>query len=38
MKEKFENRKFTRTLYGKDKEDWWISDFTLEELKELYVN
>lgn len=38
MKEKFENRKCTRTLYGKEKEDWWISDFTLAELKELYIN
>jgi glycerophosphoryl diester phosphodiesterase len=36
--EKYLNRKCTRTLYGKEKEDWWISDFTLSELKELNLN
>ncbi|CAD8158167.1 unnamed protein product [Paramecium octaurelia] len=35
---KFENRKQSRILYDKVKLDWWISDFTFEELKELRLS
>lgn len=34
----YEERKVSRELYGKMKEDWWINDFTLKELKELTVS
>ncbi|CAD8159087.1 unnamed protein product [Paramecium pentaurelia] len=35
---KFENRKQSRILQDKEKSDWWISDFTFEELKELHLS
>lgn len=31
------NRKKTRIFYGQEKNDWWISDFTVDELKKLKV-
>lgn len=34
----YDERKASRELYGKIKEDWWINDFTLSELKELTVS
>lgn len=27
------DRKKTRIFYGEEKNDWWISDFTVDELK-----
>ncbi|CAD8074374.1 unnamed protein product [Paramecium sonneborni] len=35
---KFEGRKTSKILYEKEKQDWWISDFTFQELKELHLS
>jgi hypothetical protein len=33
----FQERKIKRTLDGKEKDDWWIQDFTVQELKKLGI-
>ena len=33
----FKDRRKVRTLDGEEKHDWWISDFTVKELKKLTI-
>ena len=33
----FEDRKKVRTFYGVEMNDWWVSDFTVDELKKLRI-
>lgn len=34
----FADRKKIRELYGKEMNDWWIMDFSQEELETLRIN
>jgi hypothetical protein len=33
----FADRKKVKSLYGSDKDDWWIMDFTLQELRSIKI-